>query len=161
MLTEHQLLRARVGGDGVEVGREAQRRRDREPARQALVVGRERHVGAERPAREQERFVAHERVRARVERRLHVEELAATVVVRARAPLDAPEVEPQRGDAGRREGVEQRADHDRAHGAAVLRVGMAQHRQPRAGARPASRARPPGPTPSAVVSVSERVGIAP
>ena len=96
VLTEHQLLRARVGGDRAEVGREAQRRRDREPARQALVVGRERHVGAERPAREQERFVA-ARARSRhgVERRLHVEELAAAVVVRARAPLDAPEVEPQ------------------------------------------------------------------
>ena len=62
-----------------------------------------------------------------VDRGLHVEQLAAAFVVGAGAALDAAEVEAQAGEPGGGQGVEQRADHDRAHGAAVLRMGVAQH----------------------------------
>ena len=109
----------------------------------AIVDGRERHVGAERPARE------HERQRRRRPRPAEVaiaargvELLAAALVVGAAAALDAAEVEPQARDAGTRERVEQRADHDAAHRAAVLRVRVAQHRRRHAARRRASRARP-------------------
>ena len=54
VLSEHEQLRARVGGDRAEVGaRTAAAARSRATPRAAASCGRERHVGAERPPREQ------------------------------------------------------------------------------------------------------------
>ena len=95
VLAEHEQLRARVVRDRVEVGCEAQRRRDRQPAGQAVVVGREGHVGAERPSREHERLVAGRAVGQRC-RAPPARRGARRALRRARrCSFDAPEVEAQ------------------------------------------------------------------
>lgn len=53
--------------------------------------------------------------------------LGAAIVVDAGTPRDAAEVEPHAAHARTRERVEESADHDRTHRAAVLGMRMAQH----------------------------------
>ncbi len=92
-------LGSRAGPDGVRIGEEPQRRRDREPRRNPRVEHRERDVGAERPAGQDERHRPAGLLGERRDRRHDIELLAPSLVVGAPARLDAPEVEAQAGHA--------------------------------------------------------------
>ena len=93
----------RVAGDRSEVGRRKRKGGDRQPSGQPVVVGRQRHVGAERPARE------HEREASGISSAI----AATPACTSSRSPrpsssrpgalLDAPEVEPQARDPRRRQ----------------------------------------------------------
>ena len=122
-----------------EVGEDPKWRRNREPCSDRIVERGERDVAAERPAREDQR----DRRRGSRELggecgdgRLRVELLAVPVAVRALTAFHAPEVEAQTRDTNMGERLEERADHDRAHRAAVLGMRVTQHhRRTRRGIR--------------------------
>ena len=139
-------LGARIVRDRREVGAEAQRRRDREPCRDAhrrrsRAPCRRRTTSPARTAASS----APEAARSAEERdRGERVEVLVAPVVRASplAALDAAEVEAQARDAGRGSASKSAPITIDAHGAAVLRVRVAQHhRRASVGPSAASRLR--------------------
>ena len=105
-------------------GHHGQRGSDGDQRRQVGVLDTERHAGAERVADEEPRSVGHGARRARRGRRRR---RAARRRGRRRRRRRRAEVEPQRGDARRRQRPEQRGDHRVEPVAAEPGVRMAQH----------------------------------